>query len=455
MNHRLLVLIVFLIGSSGCAELSAGLINRCFVDPTRLLDPKAPPTPPKGVDEVVRIGSEYLAKEAYGKASSCFQHVLEREPGNYETNLRLGVTYLLRARTSIAANAERRAWLEQAKQHLGRAYMIRQSDSEAIYYLAEVAVALRNYNVAREFLKVIPGPAVQGGPALTLLGYVEKRTGNLAAAQQYFELAKNEHAPDATTEYLMKSSQDAAPPIPLPVAGRRSLVPYREFRVMVMHFSQPARATPSEHTTAIPAWLITELKKTTPGRFSVYEMGNVGTSGEKETLVVNRDNAKDFVDGYIEGTITPSAIPGNVCFTVRLANAQSHEVMYARSECVNPNSARLGTELGQIAHDLEQAIEPTARSQVKKVDGDLVALEFPKDKQISRGMVAYLEPPRDPAVEQLYEKVRDYTKESRPRFPEQPVVGELYILYADIKARRAIGKVYKGYAQPGDEVTFK
>lgn len=235
---------------------------------------------------------------------------------------------------------------------------------------------------------------------------------------------------------------------------RQRLVVEREFRLGTFDFGR-ASGDGGDLSNIIPAMLATELRAN--ARFSIYEGGNIRSDEQNELL--NEKNAKNYLDGYLSGTIT-LASPQQTCFEVRLSNAVSYEVLYSRSSCV-----ALG-ERGQvdrsavkrIAEEIERAVKKIGYGKVTSSDGKMVFFDKGTRSGVSRGMVAYIVATGDTVADvDVHRAVQSYTETEPSRLATAAVpvvVGEIYV--SAVEEEYSTGILYNGeYVLPGDTIFFK
>ena len=244
-------------------------------------------------------------------------------------------------------------------------------------------------------------------------------------------------------------------PITSPQQPRQRLVLQREFRLGTFDFGKIAGDV-NELSNVIPAMLLTELRDV--GRFAIYEGGNIRSDSPGGELL-NEANASQYVDGYLSGTLTTFS-GQQVCFELRMSNAVTHEVLYARAMCVAVEGG-IHVDRGaikRIAEEITRAIKQVDNGKVTGVDGQLVFCDKGADMGVSRGMVAYIVGTADTAHEpEIHKEVQQYTgvdPAGLATIGAPVVVAEMYIV--SVEKAYSIGIVYKGsYVLPGDTVFFK
>jgi hypothetical protein len=303
-------------------------------------------------------------------------------------------------------------------------------------------------------------------------------------------------------------SQAARPPTPVPARARERLVVHKQFRIASFDFGRNVDEHFNPLTEALPAMLLTELRKT--GRFEIYEGGNlrVHVSGG-ETLT--ESNAWRYVDGYVSGTIT-SEDAARVCFDVRLANSVNHEVLYAAAACADlmreaptPSAApataatpaAAGSEpappvqsppvqpppvqpppvlgpkaprgvvpamipdrkaLERVAQELTRAIKNVGNGKVTAADGQLVFVDKGVEADVMPGMVAYVvatgDAVKDPSVHKTVAAVTGVDPARLAGAITPVIIGEMYIV--SVEKGHSVGRLFRGdYVLPGDTVFFK
>lgn len=260
-----------------------------------------------------------------------------------------------------------------------------------------------------------------------------------------------------------------AAPLVGPQQPRKRILIQREFRLGTLDFGRAAGDS-HELSTVIPAMLLTELRD--GGRFSIYEGGSIRAGGRiasygggnvrvesMKSLPLNEDNASEYVDGYLSGTVTTLSAP-QACIDLRLSNAVTHEVLYARAACV-PVAADGHVDrpaVKRIAEEVARAIKQVGNGKVTSADGGLVFCDKGAQAGVSRGMVAYLVATGDTVSDAaIHREVQRYTgvDPAQLAMVATPViVGEMYIV--SVEDQYSVGLLYKGsYALPGDTVFFK
>lgn len=259
-----------------------------------------------------------------------------------------------------------------------------------------------------------------------------------------------------------------APPLVNPQPPRPRILFQREFRLGTLPFGKIAGDT-RELGTAIPAMLLTELRD--GGRFAIYEGGSIRSAiyegGSPRSakleftkeLPLNEANASDYVDGYLSGTLT-SVSGQQTCLDLRLSNAVTQEVLYARTVCAAiASDGRVDrAAIKRLAEEIARAIKQVGNGKVISADGQLVFCDRGAQAGVSRGMVAYLvgtgDTVHDPAV---HLEVQHYTGADPAQLATATtpiVVGEMYIV--SVEDQYSVGVLYKGrYAIPDDTVFFK
>lgn len=285
---------------------------------------------------------------------------------------------------------------------------------------------------------------------------------------------------------LLSACATLKPPLPAPVFAREREPVRREFRLAVFNFGRVGVSDGQHYTTLVPAVLLTELKQL--GRFSLYEgyaiaressqdrtaisvaasvaiaqeagksaASTEGSSASRvtsdEDRALSADSAHKFVDGYLDGTIT-SVTGEQVCFDMRLANANNHEVLFARSACVGRAGQPLREGLNRAAQDLGRAIKQVGYGQVTSVDGRQIVCDKGAKAGVLRGMVAYILGSGDTVKKaELHQRVASFSG-AKPEGSAPLIVGELYI--TAVEDDYSIGVLSQGrYAMPGDSIFFK
>ncbi len=248
------------------------------------------------------------------------------------------------------------------------------------------------------------------------------------------------------------------PPLVNPQQQRPRILFQREFRLGTLAFGKIAGDT-RELGTAIPAMLLTELRD--GGRFAIYGGGRISSAKLEFTkeLPLNEENASDYVDAYLSGTLT-SVSGQQTCLDLRLSNAVTQEVLYARTVCVAiASDGRVDrAAIKRIAEEIARAVKQVGHGKVISADGQLVFCDKGAQAGVSRGMVAYLvgtgDTVHDPAV---HREVQHYTGADPAQLATATtpiVVGEMYIV--SVEDQYSVGVLYKGsYAIPDDTVFFK
>lgn len=244
-------------------------------------------------------------------------------------------------------------------------------------------------------------------------------------------------------------------PIPVPVRERTRLVVPKSFRVGTLDFGRGDRK--SGVGDAVASLLLSELKEL--GRFSVFEGGSLSATDSRSEAVLSEGNARNYVDGYINGTLT-NLTKAEACFDVRLSNAVNHEVLFARPLCVPVNStdgmAIQKEPVKRLAEEMGRAIKQVGYMPISSADGRIVHLPKGKDAGILPGMVAYVvatgDTVSDPAI---HAAVREYARDAQSTSATSPVVVGQLAVYA-VEDKYSVCELYDGdYVIPGDTVFFK
>ena len=257
-------------------------------------------------------------------------------------------------------------------------------------------------------------------------------------------------------------------PLVAPQQPRTRVLIQREFRLGTLDFGRAAGDS-HELSTVIPAMLLTELRD--EGRFSVYEGGGIrtgsrlgGSAGNNlqenpKSLPLNEENARQYVDGYLSGTVTTLSAQ-QACLDLRLSNAVTHEVLYARAVCVPvAGDGRVDrTAVKRIAEEVARAIKQVANGKVTSADGRLVFCDKGTQAGVSRGMVAYIVATGDTVSDAaVHGEVQRYTGVDPAQLATVAapvIIGEMYVV--SVEDKYSVGYLYQGsYALPGDTVFFK
>ena len=153
-------------------------------------------SPPVGANAFFREWTSDLRE-----ASDCYEKALRVNPGSYEARLGLGTVYLvagLRAKRGTTTNP----FFTNAKQHLGRAYFLRNDRHEPLVYLSLISTVEGQLPVARQLLGHLQKADPRNGEVLTLLGYYSEETGDIAAAKRYYVAAYHMGASADTLTFL-------------------------------------------------------------------------------------------------------------------------------------------------------------------------------------------------------------------------------------------------------------
>ena len=148
------------------------------------------------------------------QSTECLGKALRLAPDDYVARLALGVTYLMLAKAEYkrgnapgghdyVPGANWGMYISAAKAQLGRAYMLRMGNYEPLYYLAEVAVEMGEFDTARAFLKPLQDAGYKRGPVLALQGFILEWTGRPDDAEKYYQLALQSGWPFTTFTYAL------------------------------------------------------------------------------------------------------------------------------------------------------------------------------------------------------------------------------------------------------------
>jgi hypothetical protein len=267
-------------------------------------------------------------------------------------------------------------------------------------------------------------------------------------------------APILITVYVYLSAAAAcassgALPLAAPLQARERLLVQREFRLGTFDFGKTA-ADPRELSKSIPAMLLTELHG--GGHFAIYEGGNI-RSTTSAGGPLNEASASQYVDGYLSGTLT-GVDDQQACFDLRLSNAVTQEVLYARAVCVGLEAGgRIERgSITRVAEELARAIKQVGNGKVTSSDGHIVFCNKGGQAGVSRGMVAYIVATGDSINDStIHQDVQRYTGIDPARLTTiatPVIIGEMYIV--SVEENYSVGLLYRGnYTLPGDTVFFK
>lgn len=425
----------------------------------------------KSARENVSIGAQLLAVDVSGyqsyetfetrltAAEFCFSRALALSPDNYGATMWQGVASATAAKAALYSkrilNILR--WsqytriaegnIARAKALLGHAYMLRSGQLEALYHLADVAILEREFELASRFL--------------SHTREAKHRTREVAVLEERIQQLGVEKA---IPRYLARQWARKNPTFSLPVLRSQQVSGGKKFRVGVLSFGDSATGQ------ALPAMLLTELQDT--GRFLVFEGGGIRVGGQ-DLAPLTEASAQNFVDGYLSGTITRLSA-NEICFGIRLSNALSHHVLYARTVCspVETRSAEIPVpkkqKLEALAQDVARSVKEIRASTIMGVDDALVYIDVGSSSGVVPGMVGYVlgtgSSVRDEAIT---ESVVEYTGAEKATNSgvgdNEFVVGGVYII--SVGETSCAGVFYREgvpteerdipYAIPGDTVYFK
>jgi len=248
------------------------------------------------------------------------------------------------------------------------------------------------------------------------------------------------------------------PPIVSPEEARRGLIVGKNFRIVVLDFgAKESTDTGLERTLA--AMVLTELKN--DKRFAVYD-GGIARRGD---VLVNEENAKESADAYLTGTVT-ARHQDEVCLDLRLANAVSREVLFARWECAKlkagekewPANTTERQKITRMAQDISRTIKKLEPAKVVSADGRMVVINKGSSDDVLRGMPAYIEDTGssigESAIDDVVRSLSGIKPEKSGLRAPPAIVGQLYIL--SVEDYRSIAILFDGErALPGDTVVFK
>lgn len=134
---------------------------------------------------LVHAGDSYLEKAVASEADDekrslvkaaevCYEHAYSLNKLDYSVHLGLGVASLMMGRLSEDLGRIPSSFIVAAKKHLGRAFLLSQGHLETIYYLAEVAMAEGNYQIALDLSKPLVEKDHKGRFALHLLSVASR-----------------------------------------------------------------------------------------------------------------------------------------------------------------------------------------------------------------------------------------------------------------------------------------
>ena len=260
-------------------------------------------------------------------------------------------------------------------------------------------------------------------------------------------------------------------PTPQAIEPRPQIAATRKFSLAILDFDATSDAT-SEKLGAsglrvtLPAMLATELQR--DGRFQVHEAGNLRRPLGSELL--DEASSSQNIDGYVNGTIVTARASETgeteqVCFEVRLSNAYSHAMMFARSICsaVRVPNATLGVEragVKQVALEMSQALTRAPSGRVVHVSGRHVYIDRGRAEGIKNGMVALIIPTaRTARDEHSLKLVSDYTGIASSEIPpieERGAIAQITVLALSEEPHRSIALLVRGgRVAVGDTVLFK
>lgn len=392
-------------------------------------------------------------------ANFCFSRALALSPDNYGATLSMGVASLTAAKATLYSRKiydifRRKHYtnlaeehLDRAKSLLGHAYMLRSGQIEALYYLAEVAVLEREFEIASRYLSHMKKAKHRSREIATLVSEI-----------------RDLQAEKFLARFLAEYRATRNPTLSLPTLRSQQVSGGKKFRVGILSFGD------SPSGLALPALLLTELQET--GRFQIFEGGGIRVGGQDHAPLTEA-TARDFVDGYLSGTITKLS-PNELCFGVRLSNALSHHVLYARSVCspVEARSAEIlvpkKEKLVALALDVARAVKEIQASTITGVDDAMVYIDVGAESGVIPGMVGYvLGTGSSVKDESITESVVEYTGVEKATNTgsgdNEFVVGGVYIISvgesssAGIFYREGVSVEERNvpYAIPGDTVHFK
>lgn len=249
------------------------------------------------------------------------------------------------------------------------------------------------------------------------------------------------------------------PPVLAPAARRSRLVRSSSFRLGVLDFGSGGEGTGAESsvhlTKAIPAMVATELKL--GARFAVHEGGGIRAGGG----AIHESAAHNFVDAYMSGTVTAESAT-QACFDLRITNAFTHEVIFAKSACVpltrSPGITPDRAAIKRVAEEITRAIKEVGNAKVTAVDGQFIFVNKGAEADVLPGMVAIVIATGDASVvEDRHRQVQALTKVNPASFDSakvQVIIGEIAIV--SVEKTYSVGLLHQGdYALPGDTVFFK
>ena len=242
-------------------------------------------------------------------------------------------------------------------------------------------------------------------------------------------------------------------PLVSPQTPRERIHTQREFRLGTFDVGE-AIGDRRELGKVLPAMLLTEQRD--GSRCAIYEGGNIRAQSTSAPL--DEGNASKYVDGYLSGTFT-SVAGGQACLDLRLSNAVTHEVLYARPVCIAIEDTGVDrSAVKRIAEEIARAIKQVGNGKVTSADDRIVFCNKGQEAGVSRGMVAYIVSTGDTVRHpKLHEAVQRYTGVDPAQLATigtPVIVGEMYIVA--VYKEYSVGLLYRGsYALPGDTVFFK
>jgi tetratricopeptide (TPR) repeat protein len=135
-------------------------------------------------------------------ATDCYERALRLYPTSYGAHLGLGMVYLIAGLRTIQSQASANAYLPLAKDHLGRAYLLRTDQKDPLFYLGVVATLEGQIAQAQYILGYLRTIEPRNAEALTFAGYATERGGNIKVAQELFTRAYEMGASANTLNYL-------------------------------------------------------------------------------------------------------------------------------------------------------------------------------------------------------------------------------------------------------------
>jgi hypothetical protein len=260
-----------------------------------------------------------------------------------------------------------------------------------------------------------------------------------------------------------------APPLVAPSAGRKALRPPPQsfkFRVAVLDFIDQTNAA-GDLVRTIPDIITTSLFETppqpappvepgsaAPGRFDIYDRGQLRDKSSREAEALVKDLRERFViDGVIQGSITRfSPQSREMTIDIRLINAQSSAVMFAAQQTLHYTGVLdvkvERADIESLSRTITAAVPVLKDARVAARNGDEVVVNVGEKSGVKKGMAALVIATGNSLIDPA----------SGDALTSRYIVAEVYVtaVEPDISRAQVVRDTKEpGAIKPGDLMRFK